>query len=257
MVHTSPFTYLAWLAKKKYGVKCCLFDHGEPIRYEDFRLLYPKLIERIYAMVMCESIYLPVKKFDYFITNSLFSANILRNRLGVEDIAIIYPKIDESKFNEKLDGKVVREKYKLEDNPLLLFVGRIVPSKGIHLLIEAFKLVRQKIPNAKLIIVGDTSYKNYFLKLKSLVDDSIIFAGYVPDEELPQYYAACDLYVTCSLWEGFNRPLAEAKMCHKPVVAFDIGPHKEVHVNGLLVRVGDIKKFADSIIEVISNSKDE
>jgi 1,2-diacylglycerol 3-alpha-glucosyltransferase len=250
IAHTSPLTYLAYLAKKRYGVTCCLYDHGEPLHHEDFKLIYPKLIERMYVMAMCKLMYLPTKNFDYFIANSIFSAKILQYRLKVKDIAIVYPRIDENRF-KKMKRRVIREKYGLGDGPLLLFVGRIVPSKGIHLLIEAFRLVRQEVPGVKLIIVGHPYYKGYFMKLRSMADDSVIFAGHVSEEDLPYYYADCDLYVTCSLWEGFNRPLVEAQMCGKAVVAFDIGPHREVVRNGFLIKRGDLRGFSRKIIDIL------
>jgi 1,2-diacylglycerol 3-alpha-glucosyltransferase len=251
IVHTSPLTYLAYLAKKRYKKTCCLYDHGEPLHYKDFKLIYPKLIERIYVMTMYKLMYLPTRNFDYFIANSIFSAKILQYRLRVKDIAIIYPKIDENRFKKELKRGVIREKYGLGDSPLLLFVGRIVPSKGIHLLIEAFRLVKQEVPSVKLIIVGNPYYKDYFIKLKSIADDSVIFASLVSEEDLPYYYADCDLYVTCSLWEGFNRPLVEAQMCGKPVVAFDIGSHKEVSKMEFLIERGNLREFSRKIIDVL------
>lgn len=82
-------------------------------------------------------------------------------------------------------------------------------------------------------------------------DPNIIFAGFVPDEELPNYYAACDVYATCSLVEGFNMPLVEAQACGKPVVAFDIGPHKEVVKNGILVPEGHLNEFGEALINIL------
>jgi len=100
-----------------------------------------------------------------------------------------------------------------------------------------------------LVIVGRHTYDYYSKELKEKCDSSVIFAGYVPDEELPQYYAMCDIYATCSLWETYNIPLAEAQICGKTVVAFDIGPHREViDENGVLVEKGNIEKFAEACI---------
>ena len=80
-------------------------------------------------------------------------------------------------------------------------------------------------------------------------DDSVIFTGFAPAEELPLYYAMCDIFATCSLWETFNRPLAEAQACGKPVIAFNIGPHPEViDENGMLVETGNVEKFAEACV---------
>ena len=104
------------------------------------------------------------------------------------------------------------------------------------------------------MIVGASYYNSYFKKLKSIIEESdIIFTNRVEDRELPLYYAACDVYATCSLWEGFNLPLVEAQACGKPVVAFDIGPHREVVKNGILVKKGDVKEFSEKLVEILKN----
>jgi glycosyltransferase involved in cell wall biosynthesis len=115
--------------------------------------------------------------------------------------------------------------------------------------------VREQIKDVKLIIVGKNSPSSYSDRLHRIANPSIIFTGDVPDEELPLYYAACNVYATATLWEGFDLPLAEAQACGKPIVAFDIGPHPEViHVGtlGRLIKVGDTKAFAEAIMSFIT-----
>ena len=82
------------------------------------------------------------------------------------------------------------------------------------------------------MIVGKHTFAGYSRRLKSMSNSSVIFAGYVPDEEMPAYYAACSVYATATLWEGFDLPLAEAQACGRPVVAFSLGPHPEVVLEG-------------------------
>jgi 1,2-diacylglycerol 3-alpha-glucosyltransferase len=133
-------------------------------------------------------------------------------------------------------------------------VGHISPNKGVHLLIGAFNLVSKKIPSARLVIVGKHHYSNYSRDLAKISDSSIIFVGDVLDDDLPSYYAACNVYATASHWEGFDMPLAEAQACGKPVVAFDIGSHPEVvkaGVPGKLVAEGDTNAMAEAILGFI------
>jgi len=138
----------------------------------------------------------------------------------------------------------------LRDEPVILFVGALRPVKGVYLLIQAFNLLKEKMPNAKLVLVGRPDYSYYFEDLKRITDDSVIFANFLSHEFLPFYYAACDVYATCSLWESFNIPVIEAQACGKPVVAFDMGPHPEViNKNGILVEIGNIEKFAQACVE--------
>ena len=137
-----------------------------------------------------------------------------------------------------------------------MFVGRITPYKGVDLLINAFTMVKQLIPETRLIIIGKHSLKNYSDKLRRMSDTSIIFEEDVLDEDMPLYYAACDVYATASLWEGFDLPMAEAQACGKPVVAFDIGSHQEVikvGTQGILVPVGNTIAMSIAIESFLKN----
>jgi len=179
---------------------------------------------------------------------------MLKEKTGLDSI-VIYNKINLQKFKKGLDGTIIRKKHQIEKEPVILYVGRIAPHKGIHYLIEAFKLAKSFYPSAKLIIVGKSYHDKYFHKLKKIANASVIFAGAVDEKELPLYYAACDVYATCSLFEGFNLTLVEAQACGKPVVAFDIGPHKEIVKNGFLVKEGDIEDFSRKLVFLIGRIK--
>ncbi|MEK6854273.1 MAG: glycosyltransferase, partial [Nanoarchaeota archaeon] len=73
----------------------------------------------------------------------------------------------------------------------------------------------------------------------------------VADEELPAHYGACDVYVTCSMWEGFDIPIVEANACGKPAVAFRIGSHPEVLEKGMLVEGGNVREFAAAVVKIL------
>lgn len=250
IAHLYPLSLVAYLTKKLFGVRYIKWHHHTALEG------YNKLHERLYMKLIeyFEERSFIVKGADVVCSISEHSRRLLLEKGGVESI-IVYNKIDDSKFKDLLDCKQIRERYRLGNSPILLFVGRIHPQKNIHELINVFKMVKERAPNAKLIIVGKPINKKYYEKIRSMADDSVIFAGYVPDEELPYYYAACDVYVTCSLSEGFNLPLVEAQKCGKPVVAFDIGPHREIVTKGALVKAGDIKGFVDSILKFL-NTRD-
>lgn len=258
IAHKYPLTYLAHITKKRYGVRYCFFNHGEPPSDILLKYLSRNFIEKIYHFVGRKVEDWMIKNADFAISNSKFSRQMLRDRAGIDSV-VIYNKIDLERFKGDLDRTIVRRKYGIEHSEaLILFVGRVVPSKGIHLLIKAFKLLKQSFPDARLMIVGNPYYKDYFKKLKEISDATVVFASYVSDEELPYYYAACDVYATASLWEGFNLPLVEAQACGKPVVAFNIGPHPEV-VNdgetGFLVPPKDVNALAEAIIKLIKDDK--
>ena len=244
--HLYPMNWLAFLAKKFYNIKYTYWYHGisDPE-------LYPNLYERIYLKMFIFLTKLTVQNADRAVSVSKSAQAEFKRYTGL-DSEVVYNKPDLERFHKGIVDSEIRKKHNLDNAPVLLNVGRVCPQKGAHLLIEAFNLVTEKIPNAKLVIVGKHTYDYYSKQLKEKCDSSVIFAGYVSDEELPQYYAMCDVYATCSLWETFNLPLKEAQTCGKPVVAFDIGPHAEViDKNEILVEKGNVEEFAEACIKKI------
>jgi 1,2-diacylglycerol 3-alpha-glucosyltransferase len=165
-----------------------------------------------------------------------------------------YPIIDKCRFKKEISGENVRRRYNLGKSPIILFVGRVSPHKGVHILIESFKLAKKKIGNLKLIIVGKLTFSGYYKRLMKIAEDfsnDIIFTGVVSDSDLPEYYSACNVYASASLWEGYNLPLAEAQACGKPVIAFNLCSHPEVVKNGILVKPRELREFADAIVRLL------
>lgn len=104
----------------------------------------------------------------------------------------------------------IKEKYGLEENRYILFLARIVPEKGIHYLIDAFKQIDT---DKKLVIAGGASHTNDYLeKIKEMVkdDNRIIMTGFVQGEELEELYSNCYLYCLPSDVEGMPISLLEA-----------------------------------------------
>lgn len=244
ITHQYPMTWLAYLAKRFYKVKHTVWYHG--IMDPQY---FPRLYERIYIRLQIFMTRLTVKNADRAVAVSKYARSELKRYTGL-DSEVIYNKIHLDKFRTGIDGSKIRSKYSLGDAPVLLFVGGLRPVKGVHLLIQAFNLLKHEIPDAKLVIVGRPDYAYYYEELKHNSDASVIFTNFIPHDDLPFYYAMCDLYVTGSLWETFNVPIVEAQACGKPVVAFDIGPHPEViNGHGILVEAGNVEKFAEACIK--------
>lgn len=244
IVHLYPLTWLACLAKRFYKVRYTFWYHGIMDPY-----FFPYLHERLYIRLQIFLTRLTVKNADRAVAVSKYAQEELKRYTGLNG-EVVYNRVDLSKFHPGLNGTHVRGNYKLGNAPVMLFVGALRPVKGIHLLIQAFNLVKGKMPDARLVIVGSWDYPYYLEELKRLGGDSVIFAGVVPHDDLPYYYAMCDIYATCSLWETYNLPLVEAQLCGKPTVAFNIGPHQEViHEKGVLVETGNAEKFAQACIQ--------
>jgi len=244
--HFYPMNWLAYEAKKKFGIKYVYWDHG----INTIGLL-DSFIQKLYMQLFLLFNNITLKKIDeaYSVSKCLSSQLWKESRIRSK---VVYNKIDKKRFNIGVKGDKIISRYNLKNKKILLYVGRIAPHKGIHLLLDAFKIIKKSIPTAKLIIAGKTTFSSYFKKLRKTADKEVIFTGFVGDNDLPHYYAACDLYVTCSQWEGFNLPAAEAQACGKKVVAFDIGSHREIVKKGILVKKNDINAFAEAAIKVLA-----
>ncbi|MFH1597605.1 MAG: glycosyltransferase family 4 protein [Patescibacteria group bacterium] len=245
--HQYPLNHLAHKAKKKFGAKYIYYNHGVASSK-----CFNSPIEKIYIKKFIWLANRSVKKADQAISISRYLQGVLKEETGI-DSQVVYDKVDTNRFHPGIDGGSVRRNYNIGNNPLILYVGRISPHKGVHLLIKSFLEVKKKIDNAKLMIVGKPTFAKYAKQLKEMAAPDVIFTGFVADQELPQYYGACDVYATASLWEGYNLPMAEAQACGKPVIAWDLGPHPEViDQNGILVKPEHKEGLAQAIIQKIS-----
>jgi glycosyltransferase involved in cell wall biosynthesis len=245
--HMYPMNILADRAKKLYNVKYIFHNHGvgNPALFNNF-------FERVYMRLFILFNNLSLKNVDEAYSISRFMQSELKRDSGIKS-KVIYNKIDTKKFNKNIKGTKIIKKYNLKNNKVLLFVGRLSPHKGVDLLLKSFQVIERKIPNTKLLIVGKPSFDQYYKKLRRIASKNVIFISSVDDEDLPYYYAACNIYTTASLWEGFNLPAAEAQACGKPVVAFEIGSHPEIVKKGILVKEKDIEAFASAVIKLLKN----
>ncbi|MEK6945977.1 MAG: glycosyltransferase family 4 protein [Nanoarchaeota archaeon] len=243
--HFYPMNLITSKAKEKYGIKYVYHNHG--VGYSElFTGVFEKLYMKLFLLFNKQSL----KNVDECVSISKFIQSELKKETGLDSV-VVYNKID-SRFKKGINGNSIRKKLGIKNNEkLLFFIGRLSPHKNIHTLLEIFNEVNEEMPNAKLLIAGKPTFKSYYNELKQKANKNVIFKENIKDEELPNYYAACDLYVTASLWEGFNLPIAEAQACGKKVVAFNVCSHPEVVKNGILVKKDDKDAFADAIIKLL------
>lgn len=143
-----------------------------------------------------------------------------------EKIRVIYNGVDPQKYSkdEVRDEKIrdIRKRYGVNDEDLMvLFLGRLTLVKGMDKLIAAMPHVLQKIPNAKLVIVGLGEMQEYLIRLAQnlRLNDHVKFRfEFIPEEERIAHYAACDVAVFPSIYEPFGIVAIEAMSMGKPVV---------------------------------------
>lgn len=243
IVHLYPLTWLAYLAKRRYKVKYTFWYHG--IMSPKF---LPRLYERIYMRLQIFLTRLTVGNADRAVAVSKFGQAELKKYTGLNS-EVSYVQINPNRFHPKVNGAKIREKLNLGNAPIILSVGAVRPVKGVHQLVQAFNLVKRELTDVKLVIIGKHDYKYYSDQLREVSDDSVIFIDFVLNKELPQYYAVCDIYATCSFWESCNQPALEAQACGKPVIAWHESFRETLDENGVLVESGNIEKFARACIE--------
>jgi len=153
-----------------------------------------------------------------------------------------------------------------EAAPIVLFIGRLQPLKGLDTLLRAVHLVRQRYATLHVRIVGggvdasDPYEAEELGRLRALAEHfdltpHLVFTNAQPQETLAQYYAAADVLVMPSHYESFGMVVLEAMACGLPVVASRVGGLASTVVHertGLLVPVGDWHAFAQAIIRVLS-----
>lgn len=145
------------------------------------------------------------------------------------------------------EPNLIRHKYHLEKNQYILSLGRIVPEKGIHYLIEAFKHCDT---DKKLVIAGGAEFKNYYYRLQEMADGDprIIFTGFVFGEEIKELYSNAYLFVMPSNLEGMANSLLEAMSYGNCCLVSDIPENTEVVGDHAVVfKKGNVKELCQKL----------
>jgi D-inositol-3-phosphate glycosyltransferase len=149
-----------------------------------------------------------------------------------ERIGVVPCGVNMDRFHP-VDKQLARERIGLNDNRILLFVGRIDPLKGIEQLIGSMRYL-DNISGLKLLVIGgDEDNRQEITRLKKItgetgVENKIEFRGTIKHEELPLYYSAADICVVPSYYESFGLVALESLACGTPVVATGVGDLKNI-----------------------------
>ena len=150
----------------------------------------------------------------------------------------------------------------LKEERIILFVGRIIPLKGIDNLLKAMSYLERKEGIKLVVIGGDEHCQTEVERLKDLsrslkIQESVIFLGLVKQEILPFFYSAANLCVVPSHYESFGLVVLESLACGTPVVATRVGGAESVirhGETGYVVRNNDSCHLADKIALFLSTS---
>jgi len=175
------------------------------------------------------------------------------NDLGVHDVRVLRRGVDTARFHPERRDEALRDSWGAgPDTPVVLSVGRVAPEKNLHVVIDAYRALARRVPQARCVIVGDGPGRAAL----EAANPDVIFAGTRRGDELAAFYASADLFVFPSLSETFGNVVLEALAAGVPVVAYDEGAARE-HVvdgvNGVRIESGNEKSFINCAACVASD----
>ncbi len=225
-----PEGLVAWAIARLLGRPVLVYAHGEELtgwgRGRKFAL-------------MC----FVFRRADVVLANSDFTRDTLAGALGVDPgrIVVVYPTVDENRFRPGLSGQDLRAEIGVtEGQRLILSVGRLQRRKGLDSVIRALPLLREQRVDAHYAVVGIGADRDYLQRLAAElgVSDRVHLLGHVSYEDLPRWYAACDLFAMPNRdidgdTEGFGLVFLEAASAGKPAVAGVAGGTGSAVIDGV------------------------
>lgn len=241
--HAEGPCVMLWIAHI-WGIRTVATIHGldwQRSKWGGFATWYLKLGEKIAAKYADEVIVLSENVQKYFLDTYDRETKFISN--GIEK-----PNV--------LNADLIKDKWGLDKDNYILYLGRIVPEKGIKYLIEAFLNIKT---DKKLVIAGGASDTNEFfteIKKKAMLDDRIIFTGFVQGEVLEELYSNAYIYTLPSDLEGMPISLLEAMSYGNCCLVSDINECKEVvEDKGITFKKGDIEDLKVKLQKICDNPK--
>jgi glycosyltransferase involved in cell wall biosynthesis len=224
---------------------------------EKMMLRFNRVLRRYETQLMNRS--------DALIAVSKYTVDELTDLYGIEEkkIHVIYNGVDINKFKPRSDRAELRREFGLEqEKKIVLFVGRLYHRKGLETLLSSIPPVLQQFSDVKFAISG-TGFKKKEESLRELakelnIEEHVTFLGYVPDEKLPDLYAASDIFVLPAIYENFPFAILEAQATALPVISTEVGGIPEFLVdneNGFLIDPGDQEQLTQRVIALLQNPK--
>lgn len=248
------YTFFALTAARRTGVPLAITTYGPFDTHSDHGLLRGGAF-RLYDSVvtpqlMGRSAAVFVRYPD--LTMWVQSLGVDPERIHLEPSGI--PKED----LERCGSSVLR--HSLGGGPIVLYLGRISPQKGVVYAVESMGAVTKRFPEAKLVLIGP-DYLGYSKVLRARarelgVSEAVVFLDPMKDERLQlDAISSCDAFVMPSSFEGFSQAVMKAMAQGKPVVVTNVGglPYEVDYGKcGVLCPYGDSKSLAESLIAVLS-----
>lgn len=196
------------------------------------------------------------------IVNSNYMKNELQRLFGLpyEKINVVPNGVNLNLFNNIEKDYDFRRKFAMDNEKIILFIGRLVYEKGIQTLIAAMPKILANYHDSKLIIAGKGGMID---ELRAQVNalglgDKVYFTGYLAAKDVQKMYKCADISVFPSTYEPFGIVALEAMLSGTPVVVSDVGGLNEIvehGVNGMKSYAGNPNSLADSILTLLYDQK--
>ena len=248
IVHTHGYfaSVIGRLSAKKAGIPVIFAHvHSTYWDYKKRHILMERRLSRFTHKIICCS--MAVDNFGKDI-----------EKVGDGKTLVIYNGVDEARFFPREDAPSIRSELGIDEKALVVgTVSSLAPHKGHEYLVQAASLVKEELPSAKFLIVGNgplrTELEDLAKNLK--IHPYIIFTG--TRKDVPKMLSVMEVFVLpSSSREGLGIAIIEAMAAEKPVVATDIGGIPEAvkkGETGFLVPPGDPGALAKAIIELLQN----
>jgi glycosyltransferase involved in cell wall biosynthesis len=192
------------------------------------------------------------KGFKFMVISESTKEDLVKRGIPNDDIFVIKCGIDQTLYHA--NSQI--EKYPA---PTVIYLGRLKKYKSIDHLLSGFSLVLDKIPEARLVIVGDGDYKDQLMDFarKLNLENRVEFTGYVDKDEKVKRLQKSWVAVYPSLKEGWGLTNIEANACGTPVIASNVPGLKDSVVGGktgLLFEYGNVQELSQCMIKILSDT---
>jgi len=237
------------------------------VTFHDLKYIkYPYFLNR-FSMIKSKYLKYTMKKgaekANKIIAVSRSTKKDIVHLLGVEKdkITVIYEASNlemYSRKNDDITNSDISKKYSIQ-KPYFLYVGEKRPHKNLEGLIKAFAIFKEKYKNRNisLVLVGKkySAYHEHITTAEKFgVKDSLIFTGFISDEDLKTIYSEAEALLFVSFYEGFGIPILEAMECGIPVITSNISSMPEVAGDAaLLVDPNNIQEIAEKMNNIANS----
>jgi len=204
-----------------------------------------------------------LKRAEACTANSAFTRGLLLQLCPAAEVNIVPMGVDVTEFEPSRSSLALRRRLNV-GKEMILFVGRLVEKKGVHNLLAAMARVLRNFPEATLVLVGDGTQRQELGRMAERLEitGAVRFLGKLPHEQLPEYYAAADLFVGPSVvdrsgdTEGLGVVFIEAASAGLAIVGTSVGGISDVLINevtGIAVEPDQPEALADAIDRLLGD----